>query len=697
MGQKIHPLGFRVGITKKHQSQWFARFHKYQYSQAILEDHILRQTLLDLFPKLVNPVLKKGKKPDQNQNESLQITHIKIERALIPYEIGIQIHAGNCKLIKSAIDNLQINQKLISNLQKTRRYLTDLSQNYLVDLKMKLKELVKSEKNSISKRTRKFKIRGNKSLKTSDMNLSTLGQKLDLQIQQIAEKRAKKRQAIRRRFFQRVLKNRMILKNAKTITRKQKIETTNAIKEGSSIRTTIRGRSGIQNQNRSKNTEIKTQKTNMSIVGMNKQNLTNSSSTKTKFVSTFLNKMNKNFLKNLKQQMKYWNEYMLIYRKEQIQKYGVLKYATLGYNRKWSLSRLNKLQNQPLSLLKKLVKFLQAKSLKKMEILRQEFLAIGSLSKTQTFSYYQMNTFIKNLKLLVKKLTKEKIQSKKLLKQKSKTTSSSFNQKNKSKVQNQESILKKIALINKFNNIDAECRKIKFIEYLKDVVKQHRTKNIYFYLATIADSRKSLKKIKQFNKQNANFLFGINQLSLQNTDSKAYSKIQNRVKTVILQSTQISESDKGLQEVFLQQLPRQTAMYKQNIALTPKIKIKFYSVKSQNLESKASIVADSIIDDLEKRKAFRGVIKKTKEKLMENSSVKGVKIRVSGRLNGAEIARSEWVKSGRIPLQTLRANIDYCYKTANTIYGIIGVKVWIYKGYAKVRRLNVNNTVLVNN
>jgi small subunit ribosomal protein S3 len=97
-------------------------------------------------------------------------------------------------------------------------------------------------------------------------------------------------------------------------------------------------------------------------------------------------------------------------------------------------------------------------------------------------------------------------------------------------------------------------------------------------------------------------------------------------------------------------------------------------------------VADSIVDDLEKRKAFRRVIKKAKEDLMKTPKVKGVKIQLSGRLNGAEIARSEWVRAGRVPLQTLRANIDYCYKTAQTIYGIIGVKVWIYKGYTKTRK-----------
>jgi len=90
------------------------------------------------------------------------------------------------------------------------------------------------------------------------------------------------------------------------------------------------------------------------------------------------------------------------------------------------------------------------------------------------------------------------------------------------------------------------------------------------------------------------------------------------------------------------------------------------------------------------RKAFRKVIKDAKEDLMrgpadgKTNRVKGVKIQLSGRLNGAEIARSEWVRAGRVPLQTLRANLDYSYKTANTIYGIIGVKVWIFKGYTSL-------------
>jgi small subunit ribosomal protein S3 len=64
----------------------------------------------------------------------------------------------------------------------------------------------------------------------------------------------------------------------------------------------------------------------------------------------------------------------------------------------------------------------------------------------------------------------------------------------------------------------------------------------------------------------------------------------------------------------------------------------------------------------------------------QDANVEGIKVQVSGRLNGAEIARSEWVREGRVPLQTLRADVDYASKTASTIYGVLGIKVWLFRG-----------------
>lgn len=97
-------------------------------------------------------------------------------------------------------------------------------------------------------------------------------------------------------------------------------------------------------------------------------------------------------------------------------------------------------------------------------------------------------------------------------------------------------------------------------------------------------------------------------------------------------------------------------------------------------ETHAAIAAEMLIEELEKRVSFRRVMKRALEKISSSKDVLGVKIALKGRLDGAEMARYEWAKKGRIPLQTMRADIDYAEKTAYTTYGTIGVKVWIYKG-----------------
>lgn len=96
-------------------------------------------------------------------------------------------------------------------------------------------------------------------------------------------------------------------------------------------------------------------------------------------------------------------------------------------------------------------------------------------------------------------------------------------------------------------------------------------------------------------------------------------------------------------------------------------------------ELNAQIVADQIAIQLEKRIAFRRAMKRSMQTSMKMGAI-GIKIETSGRLNGIEIARSEWYREGRVPLHTLRANVDYSTAEALTTYGIIGIKVWIYKG-----------------
>ena len=107
--------------------------------------------------------------------------------------------------------------------------------------------------------------------------------------------------------------------------------------------------------------------------------------------------------------------------------------------------------------------------------------------------------------------------------------------------------------------------------------------------------------------------------------------------------------------------------------------IRINVIEVARVDADATLIAEYITQQLERRVSFRRVVRQAIQRA-QRAEVQGIKIQVSGRLNGAEIARTEWVREGRVPLHTLRANIDYSYRTALTIYGILGVKVWIMKG-----------------
>ena len=106
------------------------------------------------------------------------------------------------------------------------------------------------------------------------------------------------------------------------------------------------------------------------------------------------------------------------------------------------------------------------------------------------------------------------------------------------------------------------------------------------------------------------------------------------------------------------------------------VTIKVFEVEKVDLDAK--LLADLVAEQLEKRIAFRRAIREALQRA-KKQNVNGIKIQVSGRLNGAEIARSEWIREGRVPLQTLRADIDYATSEANTIYGVLGIKVWLFR------------------
>jgi len=132
----------------------------------------------------------------------------------------------------------------------------------------------------------------------------------------------------------------------------------------------------------------------------------------------------------------------------------------------------------------------------------------------------------------------------------------------------------------------------------------------------------------------------------------------------------------------IEQLKRllESQVIKKNKKDKEKLELRIEIREIKNPWTSASLVAQWVSQQIEKRVPFRRVLKMTLEKISEVKEIKGARVEVSGRLNGNEIARREWLAKGRLPRQTIRADIDYAKATAFCTYGAIGVKVWLYKG-----------------
>ncbi len=178
-------------------------------------------------------------------------------------------------------------------------------------------------------------------------------------------------------------------------------------------------------------------------------------------------------------------------------------------------------------------------------------------------------------------------------------------------------------------------------------------------------------------------------------DSVVRRFLEKRLRTMYVGGVEIERDEKAMRIIVktsrpgliigrsgegAQQLKKEidTLLKKQKLSEIPEIKLDIEEIR--NPESSAAIVAMMIAESLEKRMTFRRVMKQTIEKVMANRDVVGVRVILSGRLGGAEMGRTEELKKGRIPLQTLRADIDFAREKAYLPYGVIGIKVWIYKG-----------------
>ena len=120
--------------------------------------------------------------------------------------------------------------------------------------------------------------------------------------------------------------------------------------------------------------------------------------------------------------------------------------------------------------------------------------------------------------------------------------------------------------------------------------------------------------------------------------------------------------------------------------MSPECEVSVNLVEIDNPNVDALLLADVIATQLEQRVAFRRAMRDVLQRI-QDENINGIKIQISGRLNGAEMARSEWTRDGRVPLQTLRADIDYALREANTIYGILGIKIWLFTSEKDSKKL----------
>lgn len=152
----------------------------------------------------------------------------------------------------------------------------------------------------------------------------------------------------------------------------------------------------------------------------------------------------------------------------------------------------------------------------------------------------------------------------------------------------------------------------------------------------------------------------------------------------------LDRETKGLDRLRDELVTRLRAFYRKRNLTDPGQILLSLSIKPlQKPDAYAAVLAEKIVEDLEQRKPFRRVMRQTVQRALR-AGVKGIKVQVSGRLNGADIARSEDVREGPVPLQTLRADIDYSSKSAKTIFGLLGVKIWVFRGERLTRVSNVS-------
>lgn len=178
-------------------------------------------------------------------------------------------------------------------------------------------------------------------------------------------------------------------------------------------------------------------------------------------------------------------------------------------------------------------------------------------------------------------------------------------------------------------------------------------------------------------------------------DAALRKMLKTRLKGMSVDGLEIERSEKAIRLIIktsrpgivigrsgegITKLKKEIDMFLRKQKMSEPLELKIDIEEIRSPESSAQIVGQMIAEGLEKRMTFRRVMKQTAEKVMANRDVEGVRIILSGRLGGTDMARKEEIKRGRVPLQTLRADIDFARVEANLPYGVLGIKVWIYRG-----------------
>nr|QUO99289.1 ribosomal protein S3 [Oedogonium dentireticulatum] len=581
MGQKIHPLGFRVGITKKHKSKWFANSD--QYPQYILEDILLRKQLTSLIaPESLPRSFEDDKK--------MRIVEIQIER-FIRNTIKVQIYAVNPDLSSLITDqknarnydeNSSKNRKTLGNGNSKKEFiLADDSSPKLTKwkniIRKKMFELKCYQFKNIIKKCNVLleiassynKTKSNKK-NEEEINYTDLSNKL-FKIKALSEKRHQIKL-----FLQRILKHKIIFKMP---------------------------------------AELEVLKLNLLYIYYNLE----------------MYKLNLEIFE--------YQQEILQMNQKILRKFGIL-------SKKWFIN--NNLRT---------IKRIEKKFEKELE----------SLEKDQK---------IMNLPLNLLKLPEILLRN---------YLQNSLNQQNNKWIFNKCHNKLQNEYMSRFGGGLNKTTPIQLIKDLETYMNWHseiskEKKSAYYSSFRNLAQKLYLHRKKDYNKKQQEDVKK-SQIKKENLKLKKLVKrkiqdymIDNLLKKNVANNSEFNKLSSIYQIAGFNDLTKQLTL----INSFPKISaIEIIEVKQPS--EYAVCLAYFITQKLEKRFSFRSVMKQAKRVAIQTPSVKGIKIQLSGRLNGAEIARTEWIREGRVPLQTLEADVDYSYKTAQTLYGIIGVKVWVFR------------------